>query len=43
MTGKQAKALQKVIAALEAALAEMTADEEDDGTRTEDDDGEADR
>ena len=31
VTGKQAKALRKVIAALEAGLAEMTADEEGDG------------
>ena len=44
VTGKQAKVLRKVIAALEAGLAEMTADEEDDGKADEDgDDGEADR
>jgi hypothetical protein len=30
VTGRQAKALRKVIAALEAGIAEMTADEEDD-------------
>ncbi len=43
VTGKQAKALQKVIAALEAGLAEMTADEEDAGDEDGDDGGEGDR
>ncbi len=44
VTGKQAKVLRKVIAALEAGLAEMTADEEDDGDADEDgDDGEGTR
>ena len=40
VTGKQAKVLRKVIAALEAGLVEMTADEEDDGKTN---DEEADR
>jgi len=43
VTGNQAKALRKVIAALEAALAEMTADEDDGDDDEEDLGGEGDR
>ena len=39
VTGKQAKALRKVIAELEAGLAEMTADEEDDQEELDEEDG----
>ncbi len=39
VTGRQAKVLRKVIAALEVALAEMTADEEDEGDEDEGQEG----